>query len=1118
MLTTRARVGSADRGSTAPRAARGSPRGRTVELGPRKQRAVLAMLALEVGSHRLGGPSRRRAVGRGAAGQRAEDGQLYVSHLRRVLDGNGARIVTRGRGYELQLPDDDVDAVRFERLLDESRAREALALWRGERARRRRRRAVRGRRDPPARRAAPARQRVARSTPTWRSGRHAEVIGELETLVAAHPLRERLHAQRMLALYRSGRQSEALEAYREARSGLVEEIGVEPGAELQRLHERILAHDPPLDLPAPADAEPVTSPAAAPPAHRLLVGAAVLLLAGLTAFGVIRVLEPDGLPGIDENYVGLIDPDSGRITSRYPVGSSPSAVDGGGGSVWIANAADGTVSRIDRERDEAVRIPVGGARRRSRSAAARCGWPTAIARVVQVDPGTNKVVQRSRSATRRARWPPRRARSGWRRASTGRIQRIDLDRGRVGRPIRGGREPERDRGRRRRAVGGERGGRDGDARRAAERQRLPPIRVGNGPSALAVGEGAVWVINRHDGTLSRSTRSGTSSRGRSASAATRPPSPWARARSGSRRRGGHRRPRRPGRAARDRDAEDREQPGGDRGRRRIGVGGRGRAAGRASRRHAARLVPRAPGSPRPDGPAAPASPTPPGRTCRSARWPTTASSRTGASRAPPAPRSSARSPRRAGAERRREDLRLHAPPRAALLRRQAGPAEDFRASMERFLQVTRGAPAAVPGLLRGDRRRPAAACTGTAPCDLARGIETDAQARTVTIHLTRPRRGLPAQAHDVVRVRRARRQRSPRHDGSRRRPAPGPTASPPGTPAAAGRSSATATSGRARRARVGPGFADRIEVGLYDGADDRARRSPPSSAAPPTWRSSPTRSSAPLTADRIRALPPSRRAGSTAAPAPTTDWMFLNVRRRPFDDLRVRQAVNFAIDRARVVELTGRPGGRPARPASSCRPGSPATSPTARTPRSRRRPRLDRARHGAGAPARGGVRARRRARRRPHAGLQERALGRYYARLLDELGFRDDAAVSRLRTSYDIYEADTRAHDGPRPVGGRLPRGVDLHRAPLHVRRAVRAKRLAALRSRRSTAGSIARWPCAPRTRRGRLGRRRPPRRRPRAGGAADQPPRPRCSSPSGRATSGPTAQWFTLLDQMWVR
>jgi DNA-binding SARP family transcriptional activator len=79
--------------------------------------------------------------------------------------------------------------------------------------------------------------------------RHAEVIGELEALVAEEPLRERLQAQRMLALYRSGRQSEALAAYRDVRSELVETIGVEPGGELRRLQDAILSQDPTLDPP-----------------------------------------------------------------------------------------------------------------------------------------------------------------------------------------------------------------------------------------------------------------------------------------------------------------------------------------------------------------------------------------------------------------------------------------------------------------------------------------------------------------------------------------------------------------------------------------------------------------------------------------------------------------------------------------------------------------------------------------------------------------------------------------------------------------------------------------------------------------------------------------------------
>ena len=89
------------------------------------------------------------------------------------------------------------------------------------------------------------------------AGRHADVIARLEELIAEEPLRERLHAQRMLALYRAGRQSEALEAYREARETLIEQIGVEPGPELQRLQAAVLAQDPSLDAPPPVAELPV---------------------------------------------------------------------------------------------------------------------------------------------------------------------------------------------------------------------------------------------------------------------------------------------------------------------------------------------------------------------------------------------------------------------------------------------------------------------------------------------------------------------------------------------------------------------------------------------------------------------------------------------------------------------------------------------------------------------------------------------------------------------------------------------------------------------------------------------------------------------------------------------
>jgi DNA-binding SARP family transcriptional activator len=259
---------------------------RLIELGPRKQRAVLAMLALHAGRTVSADRLAEGLWGDEPPSSAPKMVQLYVSHLRRLLEGEDARIVTRGRGYELQLSNGDVDTARFERLLDESHPREALAQWRGE--------PLADLADEPfaaaeIRRLDELRLRAVEMAvdADLEAGRHAEVIGELDALVTEHSLRERLHGQRMLALYRSGRQAEALEAYRQARAVLVEQIGVEPGAELRRLQDAILAQDPALDLREP----PVPAEPSAAPRKRtrpLLVTAAFLVVAGLVAYGVIR--------------------------------------------------------------------------------------------------------------------------------------------------------------------------------------------------------------------------------------------------------------------------------------------------------------------------------------------------------------------------------------------------------------------------------------------------------------------------------------------------------------------------------------------------------------------------------------------------------------------------------------------------------------------------------------------------------------------------------------------------------------------------------------------------------------------------------------------------------------
>jgi WD40 repeat protein/DNA-binding SARP family transcriptional activator len=233
-----------------------------VALGGIKPRAVLAVLLLNANEPVS---SERLAValwGEDAPARAAKTVQVHVSRLRKALD-DPEIVATTPAGYRLQLHTDELDAERFERLVEDGRRtlaagqpeqagtilREALALWRG----------------PPLADlsfepfAQPEIARLeeqrlsaleARLDADLAAGRHAALVGELERLVALHPTRERLAGQLMLAFYRCGRQAEALEAYRDAREGLVAEAGVEPGPELRRLHEAVLRQDASLDPPA----------------------------------------------------------------------------------------------------------------------------------------------------------------------------------------------------------------------------------------------------------------------------------------------------------------------------------------------------------------------------------------------------------------------------------------------------------------------------------------------------------------------------------------------------------------------------------------------------------------------------------------------------------------------------------------------------------------------------------------------------------------------------------------------------------------------------------------------------------------------------------------------------
>ena len=248
-----------------------------VALGTPQQRSLLALLLLNANEV----VSRDRLIDElwGASPPQSATKlvQVYVSRLRKALAPGGELLVTQARGYLVRVDPDQLDVERFDRLTGEGRAaleagapdeaaarlREGLDLWRGapladfafeEFA------------QPEIARLEELRlgaleDRIDADLALGRS----DLVGEIEGLIARHPLRERLRGQLMVALYRAGRQSDALAAFRDARRTLVAEVGVEPGPALRRLEQAILTQDPELDRPTAAEAPPAGAGERVPP-------------------------------------------------------------------------------------------------------------------------------------------------------------------------------------------------------------------------------------------------------------------------------------------------------------------------------------------------------------------------------------------------------------------------------------------------------------------------------------------------------------------------------------------------------------------------------------------------------------------------------------------------------------------------------------------------------------------------------------------------------------------------------------------------------------------------------------------------------------------------------------
>jgi DNA-binding SARP family transcriptional activator len=352
-----------------------------------KERTVLAVLLLHANEF----VSRERlidelwGVAPPATARKAVN--VYISKLRKTLGGNGHDpIATADGGYRLAVETDLLDLDRVRSLVAEARAcmdrgeseaasrllQEALAFWRGP--------TLAGLSLESVGRDEVAQLDELRLTVLMDRidcdlalDRHEHVLGELQVLVSEHPLRERLRAQQMLALYRADRQADALDAYQQARHALIDELGIEPSESLQRLQQAILRHDPALETPAgtastngaapaPApveEAPPAAVPARSPPRRpalrrRYLVAAGLVALAAIAALAAFLSTRGGGVrpPSSPVSYVGpnsvaRIDPATGKVVPDGGGGSKPGPMAFVGGWLWIVARGSETIERYD---------------------------------------------------------------------------------------------------------------------------------------------------------------------------------------------------------------------------------------------------------------------------------------------------------------------------------------------------------------------------------------------------------------------------------------------------------------------------------------------------------------------------------------------------------------------------------------------------------------------------------------------------------------------------------------------------------------------------------------------------------------------------------------------------
>ncbi len=496
--------------------------GTQVRLGGAKQRALLALLLI----HRREAVSTDLLVdqlwGARPPATAAKSVQVYVSQLRKLLGRD--LLVTRGGGYALEADSHAVDADRFAGLAEEGRRalesgeaeraaellREALGLWRG----------------PPladfayddfARPAIDSLEeaRLAaledRIDADLALGRHAALISELRELAREHPLRDRLQRQLMLALYRSGRQAEALEHYRWLRQTLIDEAGLEPSPASQELERAILSQDPGLDAPRqPSFAERLV-PAAPGGRGALLIATGGLLLLALAVTVAILSLGGDEA-GVEvrPNSVAVIDLDSNEVVADIPVGVRPGDISVGERAVWVANLDDASVSEIDPETMGVLGTRSPGTSVDALAAGEDGVWVTDVQRSIltRLDPTFQEPV-----ATLRIGNQPTFARvlapvatgvgAVWVGSGAAKVIKVSPEDNRTVARVDVGNEPAAiavDESEVWVADDADNTVTRIDARSAAVTGTIP---VGQGPSAIAAGADEVWVANTQEGTVTR---------------------------------------------------------------------------------------------------------------------------------------------------------------------------------------------------------------------------------------------------------------------------------------------------------------------------------------------------------------------------------------------------------------------------------------------------------------------------------------------------------------------------------------------------------------------------------------------------------------------------------------